>query len=239
MGAQDPHYHIEGSEQKTQIVMMQAIFDYMYKLATERRDDPHDDFTSIAGSLRVDDDLLDDRMLGWWCFSFVAAGLETTRNALSVGLYELIQRPDQADRLRTDPTLLPLAAEEIVRWSNPSKYKWRIPVRDVEVGGQLLRKGDWVVCWLASANRDETVFANPDDFDVGRTPNPHLAYSIGEHSCLGRHLARLEIQMMVSAVLANMPDIEIAGEAEWLVSNNHTGFKTLPVRFTPPLKMAG
>lgn len=239
MGAQDPQYQIDGSEQKTQMVMMQAVFDYMYKLATERRFDPRDDFTSVAGSLRVDEQLLDDRMLGWWCFSFVAAGLETTRNALSVGLYELMQHPDQAERLRADPALLPLAAEEIVRWSSPSKYKWRIPVRDVEMGGRLLRKGEWVICWLASANRDEAVFANPDDFDVGRTPNPHLAYSIGEHSCLGRHLARLEIQMMVSAVLANMPDMEIAGDAEWLVSNNHSGFKTLPVRFTPPLEMAG
>jgi cholest-4-en-3-one 26-monooxygenase len=239
MGAQDPHYQIDGSEQKTQMVMMRSLYDYMHGLAIARRGDPRDDFTSIAGSLRVDGELLDDRILGWWCFGFVAAGLETTRNALTVGMYELMRRPDQAGRLRADPSLLPLAAEEIVRWSNPSKYKWRIPTRDVEIGDRLIRKGEWVVCWLASANRDEEIFVNPQDFDVGRTPNPHLAYSVGEHSCLGRHLARLEIQTMIGAVLTNMPDMEIAGEPEWLVSNNHTGFKKLPVRFTPPLRMAG
>lgn len=239
MGAQDPHYQIDGDERKTQAVMMKSLFDYMLALAVERRNDPRDDFTSIAAALQVDGERLDDRLLGWWCFGFVAAGLETTRNALSVGLYELIRRPDQAARLRADPALLPLAAEEIVRWVNPSKYKWRVATRDVEIGGKSIRAGEWVVCWLASANRDEAVFPDGDSFDVGRTPNPHLAYSIGEHSCIGRHLARLEIQTMVAAVLRHMPDMEIAGECKWLVSNNHTGFKTLPVRFTPQLRMAG
>ena len=233
MGAQDPHYQIDGSEVKTQQVMMKNVFDYMFNLAVERREKPADDFTSVAAQLQVQGEKLNDRDLGWWTFSFVAAGLETTRNALSVGLYELMRHPDQWERLRADPALAPLAAEEIVRWVNPSKYKWRIATTDVEVGDKLIRKGDWVVCWLASANRDEEVFADGQVLDVGRNPNPHLAYSIGEHSCIGRHLARLEMQTMLNAIMRAMPDMRIVSDPEWLISNNHTAFKKLRVAYTP------
>ena len=145
---------------------------------------------------------------------------------------------DQWERLRADPALAPLAAEEIVRWCNPSKYKWRIATADCQVGDKLIRKGDWVVCWLASANRDEEVFADGHVFDVGRNPNPHLAYSIGEHSCIGRHLARLEMQTMLNAIMRAIPDMRVAEEPEWLISSNHTAFKRLRVSYTPSAPQA-
>lgn len=232
MGAQDPTFQIDGDEAKTQQVMLGKLFDYMLALAIKRRDAPRDDFTSIAAQLEVDGGKLDDRDLGWWTFSFVAAGLETTRNALSVGLYELMRHPDQWARLRADPSLAPLAAEEIVRWINPSKYKWRVAKADCGLADKLVRKGDWVVCWLASANRDEAVFADSQTLDVGRDPNPHLAFGAGEHSCIGRHLARLEMQTMLNAVMRLMPDMRILEEPEWLVSTNHTAFKRLRVGYS-------
>ena len=233
MGAQDPAYQIDGSEEKTMRLMQQSLFDYMFKLAMERREEPADDMTSLVGNIEVDGAKLSERDVGWWCFSFVAAGLETTRNALSCGFLELLRNPSQAERLRGDASLAPLAAEEIVRWVSPSKHKLRIATRDCELAGTPIRKGDWVVNWVVSANRDEAIFEKADSFDVGRNPNPHLAYSVGEHSCIGRHLARLEIQLMISTVLARMPDMRIAGDYEWLVSNNSTGLKNLPVRYTP------
>jgi cytochrome P450 len=232
-GAQDPAYQVDGSEAKTIQVMVKSLFDYMFDLAMRRREEPRNDFTTVVGTLEVDGVKLSDRDVGWWCLSFVLAGLETTRNALSGGFFELMRRQDQAARLRADPALMPLAAEEIVRFVSPSKHKFRIATRDCEIGGQPIRKGDWVVGWLVSANRDEAVFSGPDAFDVGRNPNPHLAYSVGEHSCLGRHLARLEIRSMVPAVLARLPDMEVSGDLQWLASNNHTGLRKLPVRFTP------
>jgi cytochrome P450 len=214
-------------------VMMQALHDYMFNLAKQRREQPGDDFTSIAGTLLVEGEKLDDRDLGWWCFSFVAAGLESTRNAMSVGLLELMRHPEQAHRLRVDHTLAPLAAEEIVRWVTPSRHKFRIATRDVELGDKMIRRGDWVMCWLVSANRDETVFERPDAFDIARKPNPHLAYGAGEHGCIGRYLAQLEIQTMICAVLDRLPDMQVAGPCDWVVSDNHTGLKHLPVQFTP------
>ena len=138
-----------------------------------RSDAPQDDFTSIAGMLLANGGLLDDRTLGFWCMGFVIGGLETTRDALSIDFYELMKRPDQAKLLREDTSLAFAAADEIVRWSSPSKYKWRVAARDVEIGGKLIREGDWVVCWLVSANRDEIVFKNAHEFDVTRRPNPH------------------------------------------------------------------
>ena len=106
------------------------------------------------------------------------------------------------------------------------------------MNGKHIRKGDWVMAWLVSANRDEAVFDRPEVFDVGRKPNPHIAFGVGEHSCIGRNLARLEIQAMVGAVLQRMPDMEVAGACDWVISDNHTGLKHLPVRFTPRASIA-
>lgn len=231
LGAHDPAYQIDGDETKTQRTMMKALFDYMSDLAGRRRGQPADDFTSIAASIEINAAPIDDRDLGWWCFAFVAAGLESTRNALAAGLFELMRQPGEAERLRADPALAPLAAEEIVRWVSPSKHKFRIAARDCEVGGKPIRAGDWVMAWLVSANRDETVFDHPDRFDIGRKPNPHIAFGAGEHSCIGRQLAKLEIQMMVLAILERLPDLRIAGDPVWFGSNNHTGLKRLTVKF--------
>ena len=239
MGAQDPALQIDGDKLKTQRVMIQKLFKYTFDLAMKRRDIPSDDFTSlIAGMVLADGERLSEKDVGWWCFSLVVAGLETTRGALSAGFLGLMQQPDQAARLRADPKLAPTAAEEIVRWVCPSKQKFRIAARDYELGGKMIRKGDWVVPWLVSANRDETVFENPDLIDVGRAPNPHLAFGSGTHSCLGRHLARLEIQLMLRAVIERMPDMEVAGDYSWLESDNSSGLTTLPVRFTPQRSLA-
>ena len=233
MGAQDTAYQIDGDALKTQRFHMEAIHDYMAALAIERRSDPRADFTGVIGTMQVEGETLDDRDMGWWAFAIVVAGLETTRDALSVGMRELMRQPEQAARLRADPSLMPGAAEEFVRWCNPSKHKFRVATRDVELGGKRIAKGDWVMCWLVSANRDEQVFAKPDQFDIGRKPNPHLGFGVGEHSCIGRHLARLEIEIMTMALLERLPDLAVAGQERWLACNNHTALLSLPVRFTP------
>ena len=234
MGAQDPKFQIDGDKLKTQRAMLQSLFNYMLELAMKRRIAPADDFSSVIANMTyANGEQLDERDVGWWSFSLVVAGLETTRGALSAGLLGLMQQPEQAARLRADPALAPSAAEEIVRWVCPSKQKFRIATRDVELRGKLIREGDWVVPWLVSANWDETVFANPGKIDVGRNPNPHIGFGSGPHSCLGRHLARLEMQLMLLAVMQLMPDMEVTGGYSWLQSDNSSGLTTLPVRFSP------
>ncbi len=234
MGAQDPAYQIDGDASKTQRFHMAAIHDYMSALANQRQSDPRDDFTGVIGSMEVDGAPLDARDMGWWAFAIVVAGLETTRDALSVGMRELMRSPEQAERLRADPALASSAAEEFVRWSNPSKHKFRLATRDVEFGGKRIAEGDWVMCWLVSANRDERVFDDPYAFDIARKPNPHVGYGVGEHSCLGRHLARLEIELMLVALLERLPDLAVDGDERWLMCNNHTALVSLPVRFSVP-----
>ncbi|MBB4640164.1 cytochrome P450 [Rhizorhapis suberifaciens] len=239
MGAQDPENQIDGDRVKTQRTMIKALFDYMFDLAMQRRAKPTDDFTSLVSNMVLaNGERMSERDVGWWCFSLVVAGLETTRGALSVGFLGLIENPEQAALLRSESSLAPQAAEEVVRWVSPSKHKFRVATRDYELHGKLIRKGDWVVPWLASANRDETIFENPNKLDITRSPNPHLGFSIGTHNCLGRHLTRMEMQLMLSAVVQHMPDLELAGEVSWLVSDNTSSLTKLPVRFTQKRSLA-
>ena len=132
----------------------------------------------------------------------VAAGSETTRNAIALGMAALIEHPDQWALLHADPSLLTGAVEEILRWSSPTLYNRRTATRDMEVAGQPIRAGDKVTLWWASANRDEAVFDEPFRFDVRRAPNPHLAFGYRSHFCLGANLARMEIRIMLEELLA-------------------------------------
>jgi len=144
------------------------------------------------------------------------------------------EHPGQWRRLLADPGLIPTAAEEVVRWVSPVNLFRRTATCDTELGGQAMAKGDKVVVFYASANRDERVFAGPQEFDIAREPNPHIGFGGGgPHFCLGRHLAALELRVLLAALADRMPDIELDGEVSRLRSNFLNGIKHMPVRFTP------
>jgi cytochrome P450 len=164
------------------------------------------------------------------------AGNETTRNLISGGMLALIEHPEQRARLVADPSLIPSAVEEMLRWVTPVMYFRRTATRDTEVRGVPIKENEKVVMYYPSANRDEAVFKDSEKFDVGRTPNEHLAFGVGEHFCLGTSLARLEIRVMFEELLRRLPDIELAGSPRRLRSNFINGTKTLPIRFTPEKK---
>ena len=161
----------------------------------------------------------------------VAAGSETTRNAIALGLAALIEHPDQLELLQGDPALMPGAVEEILRWSSPTLYNRRTATRDVVVGDTRIRAGDKVTVWWASANRDEAVFADPFRFDVRRAPNPHLAFGYRSHFCLGANLARLEIRILFEELLGRLTDFALAGPIERFRTNKHAGVRHMPVTF--------
>jgi len=163
---------------------------------------------------------------------YVGAGLETTRNAISAGLLVLLDHPAELEMLQQDETLLPTANEEILRWSSPVTHFARVATEESELGGKLIRKGDRVALWFPSANRDEEVFADPYIFDIRRSPNEHIAFSKGEHYCAGAHLARLELRLMLKALLRRTRQIELTGKVERLRSNFLARIKHMPVRFT-------
>jgi cholest-4-en-3-one 26-monooxygenase len=159
------------------------------------------------------------------------AGNETTRNALSHGMHTLIDHPEQYRMLVNDPTLVPSATEEILRWASPVMYFRRNVTRDTEVHGQPMKAGDKVSIWYISANRDESVFDDPFSFNIKRTPNEHVAFGGGgPHFCLGANLARMEMNIMFDELVRRVDSIEVIGEVKRLRSNFINGIKHLPVR---------
>jgi cytochrome P450 len=161
----------------------------------------------------------------------MAAGSETTRNAIALGMAALIEHPEQWDLLRREPSAMPGAVEEILRWSSPTLYNRRTATRPVDVAGRPIRAGDKVTLWWASANRDEAVFDDPFTFDVGRSPNPHLAFGHRSHFCLGANLARLEIRIMLEELQARFDRLSLDGPIERFRTNKHAGVKHMYVTF--------
>jgi linalool 8-monooxygenase len=166
----------------------------------------------------------------------VVAGNETTRNSISGGLLALSENPDERAKLIADPSLIPSAVQEIIRWVSPVLHMRRTATADTELGGQKIAKGDKVVMWYASANRDETKWADPYKFDVTRYTDPHaptqLGFGVGQHFCLGSRLAELQLRILFEEMLRRFPDIHVSGPIRRLRSNFIAGIKEMPVRLT-------
>jgi cholest-4-en-3-one 26-monooxygenase len=214
------------------------IYAYAGRLAQRRRQQPADDI--VTRLLQPDDagEVLSTDEFNLFFLLLTVAGSETTRNAASGGMLAFFEHPGQWQRLLADPGLIPTAAEEIVRWVSPVNLFRRTAICATELGGQAIAEGDKVVVFYASANRDEDVFADPQEFDIARDPNPHIGFGGGgPHFCLGRHLAALELRVLLQTLAERMPDIRLDGEVSRLRSNFLNGIKHMPVRFTPsPLR---
>jgi cytochrome P450 family 142 subfamily A polypeptide 1 len=201
----------------------------------DRRRKPGDDLLSllIAGGTDGDEvnieDVIHDALL------ILIGGDETTRHVISGGLYQLLRNPEAKRTLIDDPSRIPLAVEEMLRWVSPIKNMARTVVEDTELHGQRLEAGDKLLLLYPSANRDASVFADPIRFDIGRTPNDHVAFGIGTHFCLGNNLARLELRCFFETVLSRLPDIELVDDTEpaYRPANFVSGYESMPVRFTP------
>ncbi|UXA17423.1 cytochrome P450 [Mycobacterium sp. SMC-4] len=206
------------------------MFTYGQELIAAKRADPTDDMLSVV--VNSDDPALTD-LEGYLFFNLLfSAGAETTRNAIAGGLLALVERPDAYRALRADPALLPAAIEEMVRWTSPSPSKRRTVTQPVTLGGHALEPGQKVLVWEGSANRDETVFADADRFDITRKPNPHLGFGQGVHYCLGANLARLELRVIFEELLGRYSSVTLAEPVEWTRSNRHTGIRHLMVEVT-------
>jgi cholest-4-en-3-one 26-monooxygenase len=204
------------------------------ELARSRESTPRDDIVTKLLTPDADGSRITDEEFQLFVIMLSIAGNETTRTATAGGMQAFFERPDQWERLQADRSLLTTAVEEIVRWVSPINQFRRTALTDVELGGKQIRAGDKVVLFYGSANRDERVFDDPFEFDVGRDPNPHIGFGGGgPHFCLGTHLARMNLKIIFETILDRMPDIRPAGEPRRLRSNFVNGLKELPVRFTP------
>ncbi|MDT5368518.1 MAG: cholest-4-en-3-one 26-monooxygenase [Mycobacterium sp.] len=217
-----------------------AYTEYMTRMIADRHEDPTDDLVSVLVHAEVDGEKLADHEIVTEVLLLLIGGDETTRHTLSGGTAQLLRHPDQHARLVNDVDLLPNAIEEMLRWTAPVKNMARTMTADAEFHGAQLKQGEKIILLFESANFDEQVFGDPENFRIDRNPNNHMAFGFGTHFCLGNQLARLELSMMQTRLLRRLPDMELAsGDALPLRPANFvSGLERMPVRFTPTAPLA-
>jgi len=231
IGNEDPEY--QNAEDIAQVASME-LYAYASQLFATKRIDPQEDLMSVLTGVELEGERLSDLELELFFLLLTVAGNETTRNLISGAMVAFFNNPDQWELLQKDRSLLPSAIEEMLRYVTPVMNFRRQSTAATELSGQAIGADEKVVFFHVSANRDETVFENPQKFDITRKPNPHIAFGGGgPHFCLGANLARMEIRVMFEHLLDRMPDIHLDGELERLQSSFINGVKHIPVAFTP------
>lgn len=210
------------------------LFEYVSAMIEERRATPTDDLTTALIQAQVDGEHLEHEEILMFWFLLMVAGNDSARATFSSGMLSLLQDPDQLALVRSHPELHEPAVEEFVRCHPAFSYMRRTAMRDVEVGGHPIAAGDKVLLWYLSGNRDETIFEDPDRFDVRRTPNRHQGFGGGgRHFCLGAGLSRLEMKLWLQETLRRFPEIKLAGEPARLSSTFLNRYRHIPVSLLP------
>lgn len=239
-GGQDKDLSGTGMDQMTPEQVVQIVAgavktfeDYFAALAEDRRKHPTDDVASVIANATVDGQPLPPRDMAGYYIIVATAGHDTTSASTAGAMQALANDPEQYARVRADRSLLPGIVEEAIRWTSPVQHFMRTAAEDVEIGGQQVKKGDWLMINYVAANHDPAQFPDPRRFDAARSPNRHLAFGAGAHQCLGLHLARLEMKILFEAILDRVAAVEPAGEAKRASSTFVGGLKTLPLKVTP------
>ncbi len=231
IGSEDSEYNVSRDDA---LGAGTEMFMYSTELAARKREQPADDIISALLQAEVDGHMLTDTEFNLFFQLLAVAGNETTRNLISHGMLALIEHADERKKLIADPSLLPNAIEEMLRFASPVMYMRRTATSDFDLCDQTIHEGDKVALWYIAANRDEEVFEDPHRFDITRDTADYVAFGGGgPHFCLGSNLAKLEIRVMFDALLDRLPDIELAGEPQRLRSNFINGIKHMPVKFSP------
>jgi cytochrome P450 len=202
---------------------------YLRGLLDERRAKPREDLISELLTLEIEGDRLAEDELLSTCLTLLVAGHETTTNLIGSAIWLLLKHPDQHARLRANPALMASAIEEVLRFESPLHRVGRTALNDTNVAGVTVRKGETVFLLLASANRDPVQFTQPDEFDIGRTPNKHIAFGYGIHFCLGAALARLEAPIALNAFFERWPNARLRDDNLDWHSGVMRGLKSLPI----------
>jgi cholest-4-en-3-one 26-monooxygenase len=228
---EDPDFQLGKDAFDTAQSARMEIFSYFHDLAEQRRSDPRDDITTVVVAGQHDGEELPIVELLSYFMLLVVAGNETTRNAMTGGVLAMLENPGEWEKLRRDASLIPSAVEETVRWVTPVIQFCRTATEDSELRGKKIRRGDNLCLFYPSANRDEDVFEDPFAFRIDRQPNPHIAFGIGEHVCLGAHLARLEIAEAYAQLRERVESMELSAPFERARSSFVGGIKSAPMRW--------
>ncbi|MBW2417880.1 MAG: cytochrome P450 [Deltaproteobacteria bacterium] len=230
-GLEDPEFAREGDSRSDRLGFLKEAAAFLSGIIEERRANPTDDLASVLANASLDGEPVPPFELFSLFFLVMVAGHDTTRNAISSGLVALMEHPEELEKLRRDPSLAELAADEIVRWSTPVNHFSRTATEDYELRGQKIEAGDSVALFYASANRDEEIYADPFAFRIDRDPNPHLGFGVGEHFCLGAHLARMDLRVFFRQFAERLESIEFSGAVDLLAASFVGGPKHIPIRY--------
>jgi cytochrome P450 len=230
-GNDDPELQ-RGTTKEEQMASLLDMFAYFTAVTASRRANPTEDLASAIANATIDGEPLSDIETVSYYAIVAAAGHDTTSAVISGGLHALVQHPDQLARLQHNMDLMPLAAEEMIRWVTPVKEFMRTAQQDTTVRGVPIRAGESVLLSYASSNRDEDIFEHPFRFDVGRDPNRHNAFGYGVHFCLGAALARMEVNSFFAELVPRLESIELAGDPKHIATIFVGGLKHLPIRYS-------
>lgn len=220
-GASDPERNANGD---FGLATAMEFFAYLGGVVQQRRQEPLEDLMSVIATATIDGEPLSYGML------LAAAGHDTTSSSVGVGMMQLARNPGEFAKLKAAPGMVGPAAQEMFRWATPVRHFMRTAAIDTELAGQPIRAGEQVALMYLSANRDERAFEEPDAFRIDRSPNRHLAFGYGAHHCLGRILAKMEVEALFTEIASRVAAVELAGEPEWVKTNHTGGLKHLPVR---------
>lgn len=230
-GPEDPEHARDEVALASMMATIQDFMQYFSRLSADRQASPTDDLASTIANGEIDGEQISlHEQIGHYIL-ISTAGHDTTSSVISAGLLALIEHPEQLSMLRDDPSLIPTAVEEMIRWSSPVKHFMRTATEDQQVGDKTMRAGQDALLSFWSANFDEEVFEHPEHFDVTRQRNDHLAFGFGAHACLGKSLARMEIITFFRTLLPRLRSIELDGTPEWTPSTFVSGLKRLPIRY--------
>ncbi|MBR1256366.1 cytochrome P450 [Bradyrhizobium sp. AUGA SZCCT0240] len=227
-GGADPDVN---KDKKDATSAVRGFFEYFKNLTNERRKAPKDDLASLLANAEIGGKPISDFDRNSYYFLVATAGHDTTSSSISGLLQALLEYPDQLAKLRGDPSLVPSAVDEGIRWVTPVRHFFRTATRDCTFRGQDIKNGDSLMLCYWSGNRDEEVFTDPYAFRIDRSPNRHLAFGYGIHLCLGQMLAKMEIRALYKELISRVKTIELNGKPDWLVTNFVGGLKTLPISY--------
>jgi cytochrome P450 len=227
LSSQDPEFHSEGGARRA----MLSMYDYFKKIIDDLRVTPNDTLASVISNARINGELLDDRDVFGYFNITATAGHDTTSYALTGGTLAFLQNPGELAKLRADRALMPLAVEEVLRWTTPVKHFCRTAVDDCQVAGKQVKAGDLLLLSFPSGSFDEAIYDDPFTFRIDRRPNRHLAFGTGPHVCLGQYLARIELSSFFSELLDRVESLELAGTPRFVEGSFVGGVKHLPIRY--------
>lgn len=230
-GATDPDMQRAAPTEEERNQTLIDFYTFFTQITAERRANPGDDVASTIANAKINGELIGDLEAMSYYIIVATAGHDTTSSSTAGGLLALLQHPEEMKKLRADPSLLPSAVDEAIRWVTPVKHFMRTATVDYKLRDKTIKTGESVMLMYASANRDEAVFDEPFKFKVDRRPNKHVAFGQGAHHCLGHLLAKMEMRALYKALLERVDDIELTGEPAWVQAQFVSGLKTLPIRF--------